>query len=256
MGSCKHGENCKFLHEPRNQMGYQPQMMMSQMPGPIPAPGQGASGAALQAYAAQAQELANQFAMQAQAYAAQAAAQGQVPSMSDPMGAMPGMPAMPAMSAMTSGQESFGMVPSSSQDASLFPATSPGFSSPVPMGTIYGMGTPGQPYAEAMPGAQAQAMMFAQQFEPAAQPPAKRRRSGGTPAVYTPSGRVCDFFYRMGECRHGENCKFEHIRPDDQQPEGSLPGVLDNNVGIGEGVSTDANDQEHRGIKRAAATVP
>lgn len=27
------------------------------------------------------------------------------------------------------------------------------------------------------------------------------------------SQKVCDFFARMGSCRHGENCKFSHVKP-------------------------------------------
>jgi len=179
-----------------------PSMMMMQGMAPMQQHPQHQHGnmEAMQAYAAQAQEMANQYALQAQAFAqqvAQAQAQAQLSyhPQGMPMGGMGMTPMQP--------------------DAGFMPMMDPGMMDPGfgPMGPQFaGQPSPmGPQYGAAMPGAQEQAILYAQKYVCTPTPP-KRRRSptkGGSPR------KTCDFFARDGYCLHEANCKFEHVRPEE-----------------------------------------
>jgi hypothetical protein len=177
-----------------------PSMMMMQGMAPMQQHPQHQHGnmEAMQAYAAQAQEMANQYALQAQAFAqqvAQAQAQQSYHPQGMPMGGMGMTPMQP--------------------DAGFMPMMDPGMMDPGfgPMGPQFaGQPSPmGPQYGAAMPGAQEQAILYAQKYVCTPTPP-KRRRSptkGGSPR------KTCDFFARDGYCLHEANCKFEHVRPEE-----------------------------------------
>ena len=198
-------DNCKFLHigppasntVPQQQMPPQQQQQMppqhhlqaqQQAPAMMMIPGMGpmhGSMEAMQAYAAQAQEMANQYARQAQAFAHQVAQaqahQNNYHPQGMPMTSM-GMPQMP--------------------EAGFIPMVDPGFG---PMGPHFG-GQPQHQYGAAMPGAQEQAVLYAQKYVCTPTPPKRGESSPQQP---------CDFFARDGYCLHEANCMFEHVRPEE-----------------------------------------
>jgi len=240
MGQCKHGDSCKFSHGQQNSappmgaMGMGPAMFPQQVMMPQGQNGMHQTPEAMQAFAQQAQEMANQYSMQAQALAAQAAAAQAQQQMPGAMGA--GMMVQTPTSNRPTGQ--FEMSQMDQVSFQQFSPQIPQFSPPnLMLDAMPGAQAQAMMYTEAMPGAQ----VYAQAFKH--EPPAKRRRSAG---AYAPGGaRICDFFARMGECRHGADCKFEHVRAEDLAP-GDAAAVGEGSDGL-----VAAEDREQRGLKRA-----